>query len=270
MKSTDSGSNLFLIDCQNDFVLKGAPLEVPGAINDMERIQFFIEKNSSKINKIYASLDSHHLLHIANPLFWVNDHGEHPKPFTIISASDVEKKKWLTTDIAYQTHALKYVEYLENAGKYVLCIWPPHCQIGTPGHNIVTSVRDAIKKWEENKIKDPYYSLKGMNILTEHYSAIKAEWIDPWDETTSFNYKFCVNLLLNTNKLYIAGEASSHCVASTVRDVVDYAEDHFFKDRIALLEDAMSPVPGFEKEHENFFKEMRDRNITITTTDKIT
>ena len=55
---------------------------------------------------------------------------------------------------------------------------------------------------------------KGQNTLTEMYSVLKAEV--PITESTSFNKELMQSLLLS-DRLYVAGQALSHCVNFTVR-----------------------------------------------------
>ena len=59
----------------------------------------------------------------------------------------------------------------------------------------------------------------------------------------------------------MAGEASSHCVAHTVRDLINYREN--LADKIILMPDTMSPVPGFEKDADTFFNEMERAGLKI-------
>ena len=73
---------------------------------------------------------------------------------------------------------------LEKNGRFVLCIWPEHCLIGTPGHAIVPSVNFSILKWTEAHGRNVNYILKGTNSLTEHYSALRADVELPNDPDT--------------------------------------------------------------------------------------
>ena len=53
-----------------------------------------------------------------------------------------------------------------------------------------------------------------MNILTESYSVFQAEV--PVNKETSFNYDL-LHYLLDSDMLWITGQASSHCVNYSVR-----------------------------------------------------
>ena len=83
-------TTLFLIDLQNDFHPGGA-LAIPSADADAERTASFIKRNALSIDRIVATLDSHHKLHIAHPAHWFDTNGNHPAPFTFISSQDIIK-----------------------------------------------------------------------------------------------------------------------------------------------------------------------------------
>ena len=57
---------LLIIDPQSDFVDEGGALQVPQAIEDMQRLSRFIVAHAQKIDKIFISLDSHPVVHISH------------------------------------------------------------------------------------------------------------------------------------------------------------------------------------------------------------
>ena len=116
--------------------------------------------------------------------------------------------------------ALAYVRALEAGRRYQLCIWPPHCLIGGPGHAVAPELFSALCDWEQTRLRPVYYVRKGDNIHTEHYSAIQAEVPDPADPHTQRNTAL-IDALRRADRLLVAGEAGSHCVAATVRDLAD-------------------------------------------------
>jgi len=108
---------------------------------------------------------------------------------------------------------------------------------------------------------------KGSNIFTEHYSAVKADVPDPGDPTTQIN-KGLIKTLMEADLVFIAGEALSHCVANTVRDIANEFGDDSYVKKMVLLTDASSSVTGFEAMGADFVKEMVGRGMqTSTTTD---
>ena len=174
--------SLLIIDPQNDFCDPNGALFVPGANDDMQRLSKWMQK--SQLDEIYVTLDSHHLFDVAHPLFWQNSKGENPAPFTIITASMVKNGEWMPTVPALTDRMTDYVETLENNSRYPLCIWPPHCLIGSWGHGIVKELYSALLEWEKDLVMVNYVA-KGANPYTEHYSAIKADV--PKIETSLFS-----------------------------------------------------------------------------------
>lgn len=255
---------LLIIDPQFDFCNPKGSLFVQGADNDMKRLADMIKKGKSYIDKIYVTLDEHNTIHIAHPVFWMDSHGNNPQPFTIISSEDLKKRKWVTTNLEMMDKAFSYVRELEKRGRYNLCIWPPHCIKGSIGATIVSELHEALQAWEVEKWRTVEIITKGENIWTEHYSAIKAEVPDPDDPKTFINHSFIENLK-KADLIGIAGEALSHCVASTVKDIAEYMGEEYIS-RFVLLEDATSPVGGFEAFGESFKKEMVVRGMKVSNT----
>lgn len=259
--------HLLIIDPQFDFVNKNGALSVPGAQEDMERLAAFIDRAGSKLDDIHVTLDSHHPLHVAHGIFWKDSHGDHPNPFTIITAKDVQDGKWMASMPKFQRWCIEYTESLEKNGKYPLCVWPSHCLIGSNGAKVDETLFKSLLKWQENEFAVVNYVTKGSNIKTEHYSAVKADVTDPKDPSTQINTNL-INALMEADLIALAGEAGSHCLASTGRDVAEAFGDDSYVKKLVLLTDATSPVPGFEKLQEDFIKEMVARGMQLSTTDK--
>ena len=257
--------HLVVIDPQVDFCDPKGNLYVAGADKDMGRLAKMIDRISSKLEDIHVTLDSHHFVDVAHPIFWKAADGSHPKPFTIISSSDVKNGVWTPTKPSLTKRMTEYVEALEKGGKYPLCIWPPHCLIGSAGHGVFPVLFSSLVKWEESNFALVDYVTKGSNIYTEHYSAVKSEVIDPADPTTQINTGL-INTLMEADLIAIAGEAGSHCLANTVRDIANAFGDDSYVSKLVLLEDATSPVTGFEKFQTDFVKEMTGRGMQISNT----
>lgn len=205
-------------------------------------------------------------MHIAHGLFWEDAAGKPPAPFTIISRENVLKGRWRSVKEAHRERSLNYVEQLEKNGKFSLCIWPEHCIIGSEGHNVTAPINEGLTAWSETTREEVDWLLKGQNIFTEMYSALKAEVVDDDDARTDLNQEM-IHKLSTKERVLVCGQAMSHCVNCTVRDLVEYwpkAELH----RIWLLEDAMSSVPGFEETGEKFLADMRALGLTIVPTDR--
>ena len=257
--------HLVCIDAQLDFCDPKGALFVKGADTDMIRLAGMVNRLSDKLTDIHATLDSHHLVDVAHPIYWKDSNGNHPSPFTLISDTDVESGKWMTTLPSLQKRALSYVKTLKQNGRYVLCIWPPHCLISSWGHGLVPVLFDAFKSWENKRFAMVDYVTKGSNIHTEHYSALSAECPDPVDPSTQINTRL-INTLEEADEIPFAGEASSHCVANSLYDLLKSFKDNSYAKKIVLLADAMSPVPGFESLQDKFFQDMKSAGVRFSTT----
>ena len=249
-----------IVDPQNDFSdAPDAALPVTGAGADAERLAHLLERLRDRIDGIRVTLDTHQLLDIAHPVFWVDDAGRRPAPFTQISVADVENGIWRAYDRQAQQRALAYVRALRDNGRYQLTIWPPHCLIGTWGHNVMPVVAKALRAWEEAKFARVDYVIKGHNPWTEHYSAVQADVPDPADPGTQINRRL-IQVLENADVVALSGQALSHCVANTVRDIADQFGQASIR-KLVLIEDTSSPVPGFEALARQFVTDMRQRGM---------
>jgi len=65
-----------------------------GAVDDNRRLCEFIYRNLNVITQICPTMDTHQAIQIFHAIFFVDRKGEHPAPFTLISAEDVEKGVW--------------------------------------------------------------------------------------------------------------------------------------------------------------------------------
>jgi nicotinamidase-related amidase len=81
-----------------------------------------------------------------------------------------------------------------------------------------------------------------------------------------------ISLIQQADMIGIAGEASSHCVKTTIEQIVaNIGDAHLSK--IHILTDCMSPVPqtpdspDFPAITQSFFEEMEARGLVLTTHD---
>jgi len=156
------------------------------------------------------------------------------------------------------------VRKLEENGRYELTIWPPHCLIGSAGHAVFPCLYAALQQWEE-RFAFVDYVTKGSNIATEHYSAVQADVPDATDPSTQINTEL-IRILQNADVVAVAGEALTHCLANTVRDIAgNFGEDRFVS-KMVLLTDATSGIPGFESVGDAFMAEMAARGLQLSTT----
>lgn len=256
---------LLIIDPQIDFCAPdNGALYVPNADHDMRRLANMIRRLKDKIDAIHVTLDSHHFIHIAHPIFWQDAHGKHPQSFTRITLAEVESGQWTTTQPGLAERALEYVRQLAQNGRYDLTIWPPHCLLGSPGHAVFPELFDALQEWEQ-RFACVDFILKGSNLLTEHYSAVQADVPDANDPSTQINTRL-IQTLEQADLVAIAGEARTHCVANTVRDIANDFSDESHIQKLVLLTDAASDIPGFETHAQAFLSEMTARGMQLSTT----
>jgi nicotinamidase-related amidase len=265
--------HLLIIDPQNDFVHPEGALSVPGAHADMDRLAAFIDRASDQITSIDVTLDSHHRLDISHPLWWRHgETGEMPAPFTQITAADVEAGTWKAYDPAHQARSLAYLHALAAEGGYPHTIWPEHCLIGHAGHNVWPTLAAAIHRWEDAG-RHTTFVHKGDNPWTEHFSAVRAEVPYADDPSTDVDHDLLARIRASDITL-VAGEARSHCVANTVRDILRHADDaDTLAPKLHLLTDAMTDVPDppgttlFSDLGNAFFDDMRAAGLGFLTTE---
>jgi len=254
-------NTLLIIDPQNDFCDPEGTLCVPGAQEDCSRLIALIKNLGLKLNSVHVTMDTHHLFHIAHPIFWLDRDGKMPAPFTTISAAALKSGEYRASVAQYQNYAVDYVATLDKTAKYSLCIWPPHCLIGSWGHDVYNPLADALIAWESalpGRIVD--YTYKGSNARTEHYSAIRAEVSDASDPSSRTNFAL-IERLKSADNIIIAGEALSHCVANTVRDLITCIS----ADKLIVLTDACSSVTGYEKLGSDFLSEVEALGVKLMT-----
>jgi nicotinamidase-related amidase len=251
---------LLLVDVQNTFCIPQFELFVGGrsgigAVDDNRRLCEFVYRNLNVITQICPTMDTHQAIQIFHAIFFVNQKGEHPAPFTLISADDVEKGVWevnpevvrsLNMDSSYSKKFLQhYTRMLRQGGKYNLTIWPYHAMLGGIGHALVSAVEEAIFFHCMARYRSPDFHVKGDNPLTENYSVIKPEVMyDSEGGRIAKENSRVIEKLTEYDALFIAGQAKSHCVAWTIQDL--YGEisalDKSLANKIYILYDCMSPV----------------------------
>ena len=263
---------LLLVDVQNTFCIPGYELFVGGrsgngAVADNVRLCQFLYCNLPHITKIACTLDTHTAMQIFHEVFWINDAGEHPVPLqTLITQEDIETGKWRVNPAiagsinlseipqsdqytwlkAYGEH---YVQTLTADGKYPLAIWPYHAMLGGIGHAVVSAVDEACFFHTIARKAQTHYEIKGRNPLTENYSVLRPEVLnDAEGQPIAEKNSVFLQMLLGYDRIIIAGQAKSHCVAWTVSDLLEEIgqTDIALAKKVYLVDDLTSPVvvPG--------------------------
>ena len=258
--------HLVAIDPQNDFCRPDGALSVPGASADMDRLALLVHRLKGKLADIHVTLDSHRSVDISHPVWFRDRNGDPAKPFTVIRAQDVLDGTWTPTLPSTHARTLAYLQELERTQRYLHVIWPEHCLIGSAGHNVVEPLFDALQEWSARFALVDFVT-KGSNPFTEHFSAMRAEVPDPADPGTQLNAGL-LSTLEQADLVLLAGEASSHCLANTVRDIAAGFSNKRAIEKLVLLTDATSPVPGFEGLADTFLRDLKAMGMkTATTTD---
>jgi len=255
--------NLLLIDLQRDFCFPEGSLYVAGqsgngAIEDSTRISEFIYRNMNQISQVTTTLDTHFSVQIFFPFFWVDETGANPEPHTVITADDIRKGIYKPNPAivaaavgnkdAYAwllQYVIHYCEELEAAGKYQLYLWPEHCLIGSDGYALTGVIHEARLFHAFVRGTQSLCEIKGGNPLTENYSILRPEVLTRHDgqplaqKNTTF-----INTLLKNDRVIIAGQAASHCVASSIDDLLEEikAVDPALAQKVYVMEDCMSSV----------------------------
>ena len=254
---------LLAVDVQNTFCVPEFELFVAGrsgtgAVDDNRRLCEFLYRNLGTITQIVPSLDTHHAMQVFHAIWLVDSDGNHPAPYTLVSAEDVEAGRWrmnsavaaaLGIDGDYaRRHLAHYTRRLAEGGKYDLTIWPYHAMLGGIGHALVPAVEEAIFFHSITRHSQPDFQVKGDNPLTEHYSMLGPEVTEgPDGDPLGGRNTALVEKLLTFDVVIVAGQAKSHCLAWTIDDLLTDPE---VRERLAprtyLLEDCTSPVvvPG--------------------------
>ena len=253
--------HLLLIDVQKDFCLPAGTLYVAGrsgtgAIDDSRRIAELIYRNLGAITEITATMDTHLAYQIFFPSFWLDNADAPLSAHRVVSAEQIAAgevrpnpaiAKWLCggnyTWLCKQV--LHYTRELERAGKYQLYLWPPHCLLGSDGHALAGLVHEARLFHAFVRTAQSSVEVKGGNPLTENYSVLRPEVLSRFDgpalaqRNTSF-----VQTLLAADAVVIAGQAASHCVKSTIDDLLGEIAscDPALASKVYLVTDCMSAV----------------------------
>lgn len=322
--------DLIVIDGQNDFLADGTEPEnwswpmggrqrgalcVEGANKEAVKVAAMIDRLADnnvpgrhKIQKIHATLDSHHRLDCAHNIVWKNGNtGQCADPFTIVTHQNVVDQLYVPTfkmgvwegkPVPALEWAKLYTSALEKRGRNPLCLWPPHCLIGSWGQNVYQPLMEAYNRWCDTTGGWINWVSKGQWVWTEHYSAIIADVPDSTRLETQMNAGL-INDAAGADMIAWLGWAGSHCQRWTAKDAVDYFEPsddekaqgatNEFVKKSVFFEDASAPVVSpdpspiidpatkqqlfdnathmFKVWQEEFLHEMDSRGATITNTE---
>jgi nicotinamidase-related amidase len=250
---------LLAVDIQNTFCIPEFELFVAGrsgtgAVEDNRRLCEFVYRYLGTITQVFPSLDTHQAMQVFHAIWLVDEQGNQPDPYTLVSAEDIEAGRWrmntavaeaLGIDVDYaERHLAHYTRRLAEGGKYDLTIWPYHAMLGGIGHALVSAVEEAVFFHGVARHSQPDFQVKGDNPLTEHYSMLGPEVTEgPDGDRLGQKNTELIEKLLRFDAVVVAGQAKSHCMAWTIDDLL---ENEDIRERLAertyLLEDCTSPV----------------------------
>lgn len=237
---------LLLVDFQIDFCHADGALSVPGAVADLRRTIEWLFTNAERVKTIVASVDSHLAFQIFYPTWWADEHGNHPAPHTVIDTDAIKRGKF--RPLREAAWSLAYVAELEERAKKALYLWPFHTMIGGVGQALDPALFEAIHWHAVARRSQPIFLQKGMIPSTEHYSPFEPEVKVPTHPHGSLNTTM-LRLLETHERIYVAGEAKSHCVLEACSSMVrHFAARPEIVERIHFLGDCTSSVvvPGVD------------------------
>ena len=207
--------------------------------------------------------------------------------FNIISNTKTQYIPRMYDDESYEALCQYVYNYLhffkssENKHQQLPWIWPNHCLEGTKGHHIAKELQTFLNSWERSGHGIVKYHIKGQNNLAEMFSIFSAEkpvsvtesyilrsylytgqgvdispptGSDTYRKTqklinleTTFNHELMSQLLGDNNRVFICGEAKTHCVKSSIIDLMEHASkssEPVNSSRIVLLANMTSPIPS--------------------------
>lgn len=253
--------HLLLIDVQKDFCFPRGSLYVggrsgKGAMEDSDRLARFVYRNLESITDVTCTMDTHFPFQIFFPSFWLDRDDRALAPHREITVDEIRaglvkpnpavawwlcngNYGWLRSQVEY------YCQELEKAGKYKLYLWPPHCLLGSDGHALAGVLHEARLFHAFARGSRSAIEVKGGNALTENYSVLAPEVLMRHDgqPLAQRNTQF-IQTLLEADAVVVAGQAASHCVKSSIEDLLGEitARDESLARKVYVLRDGMSSV----------------------------
>lgn len=261
---------MFLIDGQNCFNQPGQPLYIKDGEKHMERFARSCHDHLDEITYMADTEDSHQEWHIAHPIMFRNRDGNAPKPFSKILSVDIENGLWIPQlpIKGITEYMIWYTQQLENPAqgsrRFELTIWPPHGRVGTDEWVLFSAIQKLNEAWERGAFRRVKHLTKGNEVLSEHYSGLKAEVIldgnNPLgiEDRSTFLETEIPKALKRCRKVGIAGQAISHCVRFTVEDLIELFGAEALE-KLFILIDCCGPVGGYEQQTDEWLHDVGNK-----------
>jgi nicotinamidase-related amidase len=258
-----SGITLLIVTPQNDFYPPHGTLAAPNAVDDAERIAWFLERHASTIDRVVVTLKARHKLHIAHASFWIGRDGKAPEPSTIIQAKDIKSGQWKARQPEMESWSLEYARKLERLDQDCSCrphqihIWPDHCLMGSPGYSVYEPLANALNVWAARRARTVTWILIDQSNRTEMYSSFRAVVDIPDDPATKLNESLLMDFQ-SSQRVICCGQ--TQCLNHTVRDLCSTWPKDRMED-IVVLSDGCSVLNGFEDDAHKFEKDMMAKGV---------
>jgi nicotinamidase-related amidase len=272
----------FAIDFALTFCRRGGELSLfPHAMKDVNNVRRHLWRNGRVYTSFEFTMDAHGIWHIGNRTNWVDRNGKHPETIIQVTPENFEKEWWLNRNAAFamygddarweelHQHVAFLVQKLARRG-LPLTIWPVHGVLGAVDSCIVPSLHQdvqflALAAGAHHKIL-----AKGVEDLWEEYSPFSSGVARFFDGARSISPNDdALRRLMRNDMIVISGEALSHCVGMALLDFIEYCLEVNPKllERIFLLVDCTSAVPGFEAQAAEILQKAKAAGIRIVPSD---
>lgn len=242
---------LVIVDGQKDFCLPQGALYVGGrsghgAVDDSRRTAEFIYRNLDVLSTVAVTIDSHLPWQIFFPSFWLDSDGQALPPYAMVEADAADHFRFTLDGQAYadcrpnptaaqfiggnlddlRRQCGHYCRELQRTGHYRLIIWPYHCLIGSEGWNLVGVLQEARLFHSFARHAHSPAEIKGTHPLSENYSVFAPEVMTRFDGSPLFEHnEHFLELVLSHDRVIVVGQAASHCVKSTLDDLLQEIQE---------------------------------------------
>ncbi len=200
--------------------MPGASLFVPGAVEDTRRAVEWLYTNLDLITGLHFSMDTHRVFQIFHPAWWIDDRGQAPTAVHADHLGGRAPRRW--QPIAHPAECLEYTKQLETTRKYVLTVWPYHTLLGGVSHALVPAMMEAaifhsVRPQSSDALRDQGHARDDRELLGP--LARRCRELGG-QSVGAFNAPF-FKMLMEYDRIYVFGQAKSHCVLSTLVDLRD-------------------------------------------------